>query len=144
MATAVQSITVSQDFPDEIVVARSQERPASLLGEWSVQTSSLKQVVYPAVRYSDQVRERHRHRRLTKSVVDSLRAQARGTRAGRELHWIALHRPEYAGQWVALVGERLVAHGNSGKEVFAAVAHLAEQPIVVKIDEAERLPFGGW
>ncbi len=38
----------------------------------------------------------------------------------RALHWIAEHRREYAGQWVALDGDRLIAHGPDHDEVWAA------------------------
>lgn len=144
MATAVQSITVSQDFPDEIVVAARAPEIASLLGESSIQIGNLRPDVYAAIRTSDRVQRRHLHRRLTKSIVRSLRARVRQSQAARELGWIASHRREYAGQWVALVGDRLLAHGNTGREVFAAVAQLVERPLVIKIDEEEQRAFGGW
>ena len=36
--------------------------------------------------------------------------------------WIAEHRREYAGQWVALDGARLIAASPNHEEVFAAAA----------------------
>jgi len=38
----------------------------------------------------------------------------------RELRWIEEHRAEYAGQWVAVRGSRLLSSGRDGKEVFEA------------------------
>ena len=37
------------------------------------------------------------------------------------LQWIAEHRAEFAGQYVALDGERLLAHGADPQPVIAAV-----------------------
>jgi hypothetical protein len=36
-----------------------------------------------------------------------------------EYGWLAKHRREYIGQWVALKDDQLVAHGPVAKEVFA-------------------------
>jgi hypothetical protein len=58
--------------------------------------------------------------------------------------WMAAHKHEYAGQWVALDGERLIAHGMNAREVFAAArADGAYLPLVTFIlpDDAE--PFVG-
>jgi len=38
----------------------------------------------------------------------------------REMHWLAEHRREYANQWVALDGDRLIAAGPNHDEVWAA------------------------
>ena len=49
----------------------------------------------------------------------------------RALHWIADHALEYKGQWVALDGDRLIAHGANADEVFdAAEADGADLPLV--------------
>jgi hypothetical protein len=63
-----------------------------------------------------------------------------------ELRWLAEHSREYAGQWVALDGDRLLAHGESAREVYEAV-HASEVrlPLVVLVEAADQnLPFGGW
>src|SRR5258708_2274473 len=39
----------------------------------------------------------------------------------RELNWLARHRAEYAGRWIALLGDQLVATGISAREVYAAI-----------------------
>ena len=36
-----------------------------------------------------------------------------------EFRWIAEHLQEYAGQWVALHGDRLLSHSTDAREVFA-------------------------
>ena len=35
-----------------------------------------------------------------------------------ERAWIEAHRDEYLGQWVALDGDRLIAHGSDAKKVY--------------------------
>ncbi|GEM_PF-2422240 len=63
----------------------------------------------------------------------------------RELQWLKEHRQEYMGQWVALDGDRLVAHGMNGREVYDEARQLGvEVPALVKIDPSDDLPFGGW
>lgn len=50
----------------------------------------------------------------------------------RELAWLAAHEEEYAGQWVLLEGDRLVAHGDdplSFREI--ARAERIEVPFIV-------------
>jgi len=63
----------------------------------------------------------------------------------RELRWIEEHRSEYAGQWVAVRGDRLLSNGPNGKEVYeAARAAGDESPFVTRIEPTDDLPFGGW
>ena len=63
----------------------------------------------------------------------------------RELRWIAQHREEYAGQWVALDGERLLASGTNASEVYEAASRSGiELPLVVQVEPPDELPFGGW
>lgn len=37
-----------------------------------------------------------------------------------ELRWIIEHAREYVGQWVAIEGNRVIAHGPNAENVFAA------------------------
>lgn len=66
-------------------------------------------------------------------------------RFAREMSWVQQHRAEFAGQWVALDGERLLAAGAVAREVFAAArASGVHQPLVMKVEPLDALPFGGW
>ena len=62
-----------------------------------------------------------------------------------EQAWLSQHHAEYAGDWVALEGASLVAHGSSARQVLDA-ARLGgyEQPLVVHLPSEPPLPFGGW
>lgn len=60
------------------------------------------------------------------------------------LKWLREHQHEYAGQWVALDGERLIGHGASAKEVYAiADAAGVELPLVTRVDDPHAPPFAG-
>ncbi|MGH9673461.1 MAG: DUF5678 domain-containing protein [Bryobacteraceae bacterium] len=65
--------------------------------------------------------------------------------ASREQAWLSHHRDEFAGQWVALDGDRLIAHGPDSKAVHeAARASGVVLPMIVRVPPADTLPFAGW
>lgn len=62
-----------------------------------------------------------------------------------EMEWLAQPSALYAGQWVALDGVTLLAHGPR----LAAVQHTARatgvsEPLFAHIPAANEPPFGGW
>ena len=58
----------------------------------------------------------------------------------REMQWLHDHSREYIGQWVALDGDRLIAHGPDAKAVYAAArADGAYLPLVDSIEDPDRL-----
>ena len=61
----------------------------------------------------------------------------------QEMRWLAEHRHEYSGKWIALRGEHLLAAGATAKEVFSKVTSQDTLPFVIRVDE-EELPFAGW
>jgi|GEM_PF-1154663 len=63
----------------------------------------------------------------------------------REMRWIAEHRVEFAGQWVALDGDQLLAHGDNAREVYQAARKSGvKRPFVLQLEPADEPPFGGW
>ncbi len=62
----------------------------------------------------------------------------------RERQWIKEHKHEYAGQWVALDGDRLIAASPVQQEVWDAVsADSATLPLVHRIPSPDDLPYIG-
>lgn len=54
------------------------------------------------------------------------------------MKWLAEHAKEYAGQWVALDGDRLIAHGTDSQSVYAAAkADGAYLPLIELIEDPE-------
>ena len=64
----------------------------------------------------------------------------------RERAWIERHRDEYPNQWVALDGDRLLAHGSDAREVYlAARAAGVRAPFLERVAPKEEGAFwGGW
>jgi predicted DNA-binding antitoxin AbrB/MazE fold protein len=62
-----------------------------------------------------------------------------------EMLWLATEAGPYAGQWVALSGNCLVAHGTEAAAVRAAArAAGVEEPLLTHLPLNGELPFGGW
>jgi predicted DNA-binding antitoxin AbrB/MazE fold protein len=61
-----------------------------------------------------------------------------------EIEWLANESRPCAGEWVALAGNRLVAHGPKLAAVKAAAqAAGVPQPFFASVPDDD-LPFGGW
>ena len=62
-----------------------------------------------------------------------------------ELQWLARESDAYAGEWVALDGPRLVAHGVKLAIVSAAAeAAGVIEPFFARVPRHRDTPFGGW
>ncbi len=63
-----------------------------------------------------------------------------------ERQWLAENRGKYLGQWVALAGDRLVASGLDGKEVYDKARALGVTvPFMAHPRPGDDLPFvAGW
>jgi hypothetical protein len=58
------------------------------------------------------------------------------------MEWLRLHSKEYGGEWVALDGDRLIAHGPDAMKVYAAAeVDGAYLPMIKYIEPADALPF---
>ncbi len=61
------------------------------------------------------------------------------------LHWIHEHQREYAGQWVALDGARLIAASPNCDEVFAAAdADGADSPLITSVEDPDHIVHIIW
>lgn len=58
----------------------------------------------------------------------------------RELQWVKEHRHEYVDQWVALDGDRLLAHGPNAREVYDEARNLGVPvPSVLRVEASDEL-----
>ena len=58
----------------------------------------------------------------------------------REMKWLREHAREYANQWVALDGDRLIAHGKDANPVYAAAeADDAQLPMVTFVEDPDTI-----
>jgi hypothetical protein len=63
----------------------------------------------------------------------------------QENEWVRQHRDEYAGQWVALDGDRLLAHGFKLKEVVEATKKCGvTDALFIQIEAIDALPWAGF
>jgi hypothetical protein len=63
----------------------------------------------------------------------------------RSMNWIHENREEFDGQWVALDGDTLLAHGTDGKKVHAeAQKKGVKNPLMHRVSIKGTQPFGGW
>ena len=84
-------------------------------------------------------------RELADSLLSEPAPPAEPPDSTSEQRWLAEHGREYAGKWVALDGDRLLAHGENAREVYAAVRDSdVRLPLVVRVSPPDQLPFGGW
>lgn len=62
-----------------------------------------------------------------------------------ELQWLAEHRDEYLGQWVALKGNQLLSYGEDAVEVYETARQQGvDNPVLIQIETPNELPFSGW
>jgi hypothetical protein len=63
----------------------------------------------------------------------------------KQLEWLKAHRQEYAGQYVALDGDRLIGHGQTIQEArLQARQNGVTQPFLVRLTAEDEVLFGGW
>lgn len=62
----------------------------------------------------------------------------------REMGWLARHEAEYAGQWLALDGDRLVSCGADPHQVFAEAQAQGIADPFMAFAESDEPAMGGW
>ena len=78
------------------------------------------------------------------------RAPAQSAKPGyptneQERVWINAHRDQYLGQWVALDGDHLVAHGTDAKKVYDEAREQGiTAPYLVHVTPRVEAYVGGW
>jgi len=81
-------------------------------------------------------------RQQTGSDQKEAKGELPDPRRRREMRWIEEHRAEYAGQYVALDGDRLVGHGPDGRQVLAEARKAGMKvPFVARIESDDEPPY---
>lgn len=103
--------------------------------------ATLEQIIEEARALSPEER-----RKLRDALDLELEAQTSYQTHGREREWIERHRDEYLGQWVALDGDRLLAHGPDARQVYLAAREAGVRaPFLELVAPKEEVAFwGGW
>ena len=93
-------------------------------------------------------------RRLRKWLAEEERKRASQTdnsasqpalRREREMRWLRVHEAQFAGQWVALEGERLLSHGTDARKVYEEGRALAVNvPFMAYAESPDEAWMGGW
>jgi uncharacterized protein DUF5678 len=81
----------------------------------------------------------------TETSTSSTDSNARAVKRAQHLAWLKSHREQYAGQYVALDGDRLVGCGASIREAHEQARQQGiENPFLVHVSSENDAPFGGW
>lgn len=74
------------------------------------------------------------------------RTQGESCRLKASMLWISEHRTEFAGRWVSLDGDRLVASGDDAKTVFDAAREAGVAvPFLEQVESEDEGAFlAGW
>lgn len=84
------------------------------------------------------------HQRVRVTVEGAPPSAAPTQEYASELEWLAREARPYAGQWVALDGGRLLAHGPKLAAVKAAAEAAGfSHPFLASVPDDDA-PFGGW
>jgi predicted DNA-binding antitoxin AbrB/MazE fold protein len=91
----------------------------------------------------------HQRLRLTlddqPSSADEAHTQASSHERREGMLWLVNEAGPYAGKWVALSANRLIAHGtDAAKARAAARAAGVERPLLTHLPANGELPFAGW
>ena len=82
---------------------------------------------------------------LLQAPAEPAKSRPEVSRFTLEQQWIERNRKEYAGKWVALEGDRLLAFAETAKAVYRAASEIGVQrPLVVKVEPPDQPPFAGW
>jgi Family of unknown function (DUF5678) len=84
-------------------------------------------------------------RQLRQALDRDLEEPAPVPSRAKETAWIDRHRDEYLGQWVAIEGDTLIAHGNNPRQVYLAAREAGiTTPFVERVDKRQDAFMGGW
>ena len=84
-------------------------------------------------------------RRLRQALDSESEQPAPLQSRAEETAWIDRHRDEYLGQWVAIEGDTLIAHGPNPREVYLAAREAGiTAPFIERVEKRQDAFMGGW
>jgi hypothetical protein len=95
------------------------------------------------LRLSTQTSSRPTYKELCDRLFPFRKREEKESRDLQESQWLAIHRKEFAGQWIALQGDRFLGHADDAATIFRLVRGIQPKPLVMQI-ESNKFPFGGW
>ena len=102
--------------------------------------ASLEQIIDEA-RALSPAEKRKLRQALDRQLEQSVPVQSRAT----ESAWVDQHRDEYLGQWVAVEGDKLVAHGTNPRQVYLSAREAGiSVPFIVRVQKRDEAFMGGW
>ncbi len=91
------------------------------------------------------IEEQRRLRAALEALESNGDAQPAFRTHEQERAWVYAHRDEYLGEWVALEGDRLLAHGPDARQVYLTAREAGvDSPYLDRIEERETASMGGW
>lgn len=109
---------------------------------------TLEQVITEASSWVPADRERLRVWLEEQAVLDQKRGSRHETpdaeRQAKIQQWLADNRANYLGQWVALEGDRLIAHGTDRRKFVAEARASNLKGLFIHKFVTQELPFAGW
>jgi hypothetical protein len=108
-----------------------------------VTTLTLEQLIEQAKKLP--AAEQRRLRLELENLDEHLLRQAGSVDTAKERKWIAEHRQEYIGEWVALDGDQMIAHGSNAREVYLAALQAGfDSPYMDRVEKLDEPFVGGW
>jgi hypothetical protein len=141
------ALLVADQHVNEGFLAPGSSKSRPLEAEWIYSGQTLLGYGFYQRRDSREIRSVHDHLAEAHQALERLAQVEQRARRDRqfrqEMNWIAQNRRRFAGRWIALEGERLLASGATSREVFAEVEGREPPPLVIQIED-EGMPFAGW
>jgi len=81
---------------------------------------------------------------IAKPPLPPIRRAEHPIERDREMQWISDHRLEYKGEWIALAGDQLVAHGFDADAVYAAARAHGGVPFLFHCPDDDSPTIGGF
>lgn len=107
--------------------------------------ATLEQILEEARALSPEERKQLREALDREEATQQGALAERSSNRAREQQWVSEHRDEYLGQWVALDGDRLIAHGHDARAVYTSAREAGIRvPFVVRVEAIDEPSMGGW